>query len=144
MVLPSAFENAVLIDSSAVIALHDSGERFHAEAVALFSAAADFVWFALDVTSHETFTIARSRHSFPAAWERYRFLRGDYDIHLARFTDADEQEAERILQRYSDHSLSFHDALCAASMKRMGIAKVFTFDRDFLVMGFEVLPGTLS
>lgn len=60
---------------------------------------------------------------------------------LLRFEASDESEALRILDRYVEHSLSFHDALCAATMKRVGIYRIFTFDSDFTILGFETLGG---
>ena len=98
----------------------------------------------MDVTSHETYTRARYRSTARVAREHYSFLRTTTGISLYRFKESDEIEAIEILNRYSDHRLSFHDALCAAAMKRLGIAKVFTFDRDFAVLGFMVLPGALA
>jgi predicted nucleic acid-binding protein len=45
------------------------------------------------------------------------------------------------LERFKEHGLSFHDALVAAVMKRLGIYRAFAFDRHFWLFGFEVLPG---
>jgi predicted nucleic acid-binding protein len=36
---------------------------------------------------------------------------------------------------------SYHDAVCSAMMLRSGIYKIFTFDRDFQILGFQILPG---
>lgn len=79
-----------------------------------------------------------------AAREHYDFLRQSTGFHVYRFAPPDEEEALRIVQRYSDHPLSFHDALSAAFMKRVGIVKVFTFDRHFAILGFITLPGPLA
>lgn len=74
--------------------------------------------------------------------EQYRFLRESADIKLLRFGADDEVRAVTLLTQYSDHRLSFHDALCAAVMLRVGIPSIFTFDSDFYALGFIVLPGT--
>ena len=60
---------------------------------------------------------------------------------MERISPGDEKSALAILERFSEHAISFHDALCAAVMRRLGIYRVFTFDKDYWVMGFEVLPG---
>jgi len=144
-VIRSAYEHVALIDTSAVLALLNPAERFHADARLLFAETNDLTWAALDVTSHETYTRARYRPlATRAALEHYSFLRNSANITTHRFQPADEPDAYTILDRYSDHAFSFHDALCAAAMKRLGIIKVFTFDRDFAVMGFVVLPGLLA
>lgn len=143
-IVRSAFEGAVLIDTSAVIALHSTAEQFHSEAANLYSTAVGFAWYSVDVTSHECFTLIRYRDTFEAAMEHYQFLRNSSLITTLRFTPDDEAEAEAILHRYNDQDISCHDALCAAVMKRIGIARVFTFDRHFYVLGFEVLPGVVG
>lgn len=137
----TVYEKAVLIDTSAAIALHDPAEQFHDDARRFFSRREEFQWAVLDSTSHECFTRVRYAGQFQTAHEHYRFLRGS-GFHLLRYTEEDEGEAESTLTRFSQHSLSFHDALCAAVMKRFGIYRVFTFDSDFFKLGFEIVPGT--
>ena len=138
------YEHAALIDSSAVIALHDTIDQFHLDALSFFSKSSDLVWCTLDVTAHELFTRVRYRSSARAALEHFDFLRNSNGFRLYRFLPADEVEARDILTRYSDHTISFHDALCAATMKRLGILRILSFDSDFAVMGFQVFPGPLA
>ena len=102
------------------------------------------MWCTLDVTTHELFTRVRYRAPTIAAWEHFDFLRNTDGFRLYRFSPEDEVEARGILTRYSDHTISFHDALCAAAMKRLGILRIFSFDSDFAVMGFEVFPGRVA
>ena len=135
------YEGAALIDSSAVIALHDPSEQFHSDAVGFYSKSSELAWYTLDVTAHEVFTRVRYRSSVVRALEHFDFLRNTNDLRLFRFEPDDEHEAREILTRYSDQGISYHDALCAAAMKRLGILRIFTFDSDFAVMGFEVFPG---
>lgn len=133
------YRDAALIDTSAVIALFDQGERFHAEAKTCFSGAG-LSWAALNVTSHEAFTRIRYRDSLQSALQHYRFLRQS-PVQMIPFEPGDEDQAEQLLLKYHDHRISFHDALCAAVMLRAGMYRIFTFDRDFHILGFEVLPG---
>lgn len=140
----SAYERATLIDSSAVIALHDPVEQYHSDAIGFYSRS-DLEWCTLDVTAHEVFTRVRYRASVARAWEHFDFLRSTGGFRLYRFDPDDEVEAREILTRYDEHTISYHDALCAAAMKRLGILRIFSFDRDFAVMGlemgFEVRPS---
>ena len=135
------YEHIALVDSSAVIALLNENDRFHQEATDFFTEAAEtLAWSALDVTAHESFTRVRYHRHLLAALEHYDFLRcPDYEV--LRFTSEDEDEARALLAKYDDQVLSYHDALCAAVMLRIGIFKIFTFDRDFWTPGFQVLPG---
>jgi predicted nucleic acid-binding protein len=63
---------------------------------------------------------------------------------LLEFQASDEIFARGLLAKYDDQRLSFHDALCAAVMFREGIFKIFSFDRDFWLFGFQVLPGAIA
>ena len=141
----TAYRDVALIDTSAVLALLDPTEQFHVDARLLYTGNTVLVWATLDVTSHETYTRARyTPLPTRAALEYYEFLRTSAGITTHHFSKDDETEARAILERFSDHEISFHDALCAAAMKRLGILKIFTFDRDFATLGFIVLPGVLA
>jgi predicted nucleic acid-binding protein len=130
---------AVLIDTSAVIALHDNQDQYHRLARTFFDATTDVTWVTLNATAHEAYTRARYSSGFHRALTVYDFLTAEPCYHVT-FRQEDEIQARNILQRYSEHDMSFHDALCAAVMKRVGIYRAFTFDRHFLYFGFEVLP----
>jgi predicted nucleic acid-binding protein len=134
------YDHIALIDTSAVIALYDPAEQRHVDAKVFWEGDNGLVWATVNATSHELYTRVRYREAVPAALEHYQFLRGG-SIQVLAFTEDDEKHAEEILAKYAEHSISFHDALCAAVMLRAGIYKIFTFDRDFWILGFEVLPG---
>lgn len=135
----SAYESAILLDTSAFIAVTDPEDSLHEAARAYFDAHGSLQWFALNVTTHETYTRSRYDTGFQAASERYNSMRQRFL--LLDFSAIDEAEAFKILEKYEEHEISFHDALCAAVMLRHGIYKVFTLDRDFWILGFEVVPG---
>src|SRR5215813_9350674 len=124
----SAFDDAAVIDTSAALALHDPRDQFHRLAIQQFTRPAkELFWVVFDVTTHETYTRARYRQAYRAAMEHYNFLRQG-TFRLIRFLPEDERAAERLLAKYAEHALSYHDALCAAMMLRLGIYKIFSFD----------------
>lgn len=131
-------ENLALIDSSAVLAILDNTEALHNKAKIFFDECS-LDWAALDLTAHETFTRLRARTNVVRGLAGFDFLRAD--LTLIQFQPSDEIRARTLLTKYSDHRISYHDALCAAIMLRSGIYKIFTFDRDFSILGFQVLPG---
>ncbi|MGO8813250.1 MAG: type II toxin-antitoxin system VapC family toxin [Terriglobia bacterium] len=135
------YDRMVAVDTSAVIALHNPRDQFHDQAVQFFETAEGFVWLALNVTTHELFTRVRYDEGLPSALSRYDFMKGERFRPLS-FDANDEISARNLLEKYHDQTLSFHDALCAVVMIREGIYKIFSFDRDFWIFGFEVLPGT--
>ena len=139
----SAYQQLALVDTSAVVALHDPNDQFHVAARHFFSVESGLAWGAVNVTTHECYTHVRYRASFEAAMEHYDFMRCPM-IRLLEFVPDDERASESLLRRYAEHPISYHDALCAAVMLRLGIYRIFTFDHHFSIFGFEVLPGSLA
>ena len=135
----SLFSEAVLIDASAAIALADPKDQFHKEATAFFNQS-DVVWVILNITTHEVYKIIRYRIGFNKAISIYNSLIRGGKVILP-FTEGDEIEAVKILTKYSEHKLSFYDALCFAVMKKTGIYRVFAFDKHFFLLGYEIYPG---
>lgn len=135
-----AYDYLAVIDTSAAVALLDESDSLHHAAVEFFAAADFFQWCVLNSTSHETFTRLRYDHGLNLGLEGYDLLRSG-KLRVLDFGADDEAEARTVLTKYSDHKLSFHDALCATVMIREGIFKVFSFDAHFWCFGFEVMPG---
>ncbi len=134
---------ALLVDTSAAIALKDTSDQFHSETLHFFESTENVLWVILNVTTHEAYTRARYNLGFHDAIDLYDFLK-DKSTYQLDFVPDDEREARRLLIKYSDHRLSFHDVLCAAVMKRVGIYKAFAFDRHFYCFGFQIFPGPLQ
>lgn len=134
-------EQAIFIDTSAVIALQDPDDQFHQAAQNFFRLTTDVVWASLNATTHETYTRLRYDLGFDSAFRIFDWL-SKKEILCTSFDAEDEQKAREHLEFLKDHKLSFHDALLAAAMKRLGVYRVFAFDYHFWHLGFEVLPGS--
>lgn len=131
---------AVLIDTSAVIALHDTRDQNHDEAIDFFrNRIQSFCWVVINCTKHESFTRTRYNSDLNRALSIYDFLSQKLILQV-NFKEADEEATLVLLRKYKDQKLSFHDALCAATMMRLGIYRIFTFDTDFIPFGFDVFP----
>jgi predicted nucleic acid-binding protein len=142
-VISVVFSQYLAVDTSAIMALLDPQEQYHAQAVDFFSKAQSegAVWHALNVTTHELYTRVRYNHrNLQLALSRYDYLRAA-PFRPLQFDASDENEARSLIAKHHDQVLSYHDALCAAVMFREGIYKIFSFDRDFWVFGFEIYPG---
>lgn len=131
--------NVALIDTSAVLALLDKREQLHSKAKFFFDECS-LDWASVDLTAHETFTRLRSRTDVSRGFNGFDFLRTDLTV--INFVPDDEARVRLISEKYAEHKISYHDALCAAVMLRSGIYKIFTFDRDFLILGFQIIPGS--
>lgn len=130
-------DDLALIDTSAVVALLDKRDSQHQRAQIFFETCS-LDWAAVNVTAHETFTRLRYDSDVALGLNGFDFLRNDLTV--IDFDVRDEIRARAMLTKYSDHRISHHDALCAAVMLRSRIYKIFTFDRDFHVLGFQVVP----
>jgi predicted nucleic acid-binding protein len=134
------YEHAVFIDTSAILALFNTSDSLHKTAKNFFENISDVDWFVLNATIHETFTRNRYGRDLHSSLEIYDNLKGS-KFKVLRFEEDDENKARALLEKYDDKVLSFHDALCAAVMIKIGIYKIFSFDSDFWSFGFFVMPG---
>ena len=133
-------KRAVLVDTSAAIALQEPKDPFHIHAQDYFTTTEGVRWVVMNATTHEAFTRRRYDDSLPSGLRIYDFLTKS-PFKVVAFEDVDEIEAANILRHYDDQVFSFYDALCFAVMKRIGLYRVFTFDSDFWILGFQVEPG---
>jgi predicted nucleic acid-binding protein len=137
------YDRFALIDTSAVVALHNPGDRFHEQARDFYENSRDLAWFTLDITAHEAFTRIRYDVDLELACSAFSFLRRS-PFRILSSDRADEDLAAAKARQFHEHRLSFHDVLCTVSMTKAGIFKIFTFDRDFWILGCQVLPGITS
>lgn len=139
-------KNKLFIDTGAWIALLDSKDRFHKQAVGFYQNLDPSIQRVS--SSHviaETYTWLRYKTGFLFA---SRFLNVVQQARssnvLTVITDSQDvlELAEQLLMDFQDQKLSYVDALSMAIMKKEGITNVFGFDHHFYLMKFEVSPGT--
>ena len=131
---------AIFIDSSAAIALRCPTDQFHSSASDYFKFTQGVRWVVMNATTHESYTRLRYKNDLRTALGAYDWLR-ESPFYKISFTMEDENKAREILEKYREHLLSYHDALCAALMLRIGLYRIFSFDKHFWVLGFQVEPG---
>jgi uncharacterized protein len=137
--------SVIFVDSSAWIALINGREQLHERAksgyAALLAEGARFVTSS-DVLDE---TITRLRYDIGlqasqafreavAAAEKSKALRVIFVESVHHLL------AWKILLRYPKLKLSFTDATSAALAGHLKVNRVFTFDADFRVLGFHVVP----
>jgi hypothetical protein len=129
----------IIIDTSAVIAIANKTDQYHNVAQIYFDNSVGNTWAVMNATTHETFTRARYNNAnhLDCALKCYDDLRGG-NYKVFEFNQEDEKQARSILGRYCDQIISFHDALCVALMKRIGIFRIFTFDKHFRTLGYQL------
>lgn len=76
--------------------------------------------------------------TYAARWGREHVA--SKEIEWLQATRENWQDALRWLDKFSDQKLSFTDCTSLALMQREGIERVFGFDHDFELAGFELWP----
>lgn len=125
------------LDSSSFIALNHSHDRNFAHAQQTASMLNECNYIVSELVVSETYTFMRYRMGFQTA---NRFLR--YLFHHDKFTIYEPTETVRkrthdILEKYSDHKISYCDAMSVAIMKELEIRYIFSYGHDFTKLGVE-------
>ena len=120
----------VIIDTSALYALIDRGERQHAAVVAALSSERESIVLPQTVLTESCYLIA-SR--LGPVVER-EFLQGllDSDWRAETLTTTDLERTVELLATYADADLGFVDASVVVIAERLGARRLYTLDqRDF-------------
>jgi len=142
VVFEDIYRTYVLVDSSALIALIDARDQNHNYSIVGLNELrkdSDTRLFICNLTIYETYTHLRYKFDWDRAtrvWSMISRLQHTY----LEFRSSYEQKTKEILEIHRAYSVSFHDAGCAAIMLDKKIGRVFTFDNDFSVIGFERYP----
>jgi predicted nucleic acid-binding protein len=130
----------VLTDSSAYLALLDLADRNHDAAVELLRWLAHqrYRLYTTSAMLYEAHALVLSELGTRQANQFLQsVLQGNTVV--VRIRSSDEERARSILFRYTDKTFSYNDALSFAVMERLGIDLAFTFDRDFMEYGLNIL-----
>lgn len=88
----------------------------------------------------ETITLLARRTTYKFAAERARKLLASTSLIVLRPDQGDEESALNIFKKHADQGVSFTDCTSVVLMKRQNTKCAFSFDRHFLIAGFEVEP----
>jgi predicted nucleic acid-binding protein len=130
------------VDTSALVALRDAGDRHHEAAIAWMKNALEEGGLSLVLTN----LVLAETHAYfcrtPAAALAYaRRLRNDAPFKVVRAEKEDEAAAWTLLDRHRDKTYSFVDAVSFSVMRRLKISSAFAFDDHFRQFGgFAVYP----
>jgi len=127
---------SLFVDTSAWYAVADSGDRSNARAKAILSSGERLV-----TTDHvlvESWLLVRHRLGRTAALRFWEGLRGGAAT-IEVVGIADLEVAWTIRERFPDQDFSIVDLTSFATMQRLGVHRVASFDADFAVFRFG--PG---
>jgi len=135
----------IFIDTSAWIALLTPTDQFHEKGreISRRIAIAGTTLVTTDYIVSETFTHlrynARDAHKIRKFDALLSESEKNKNVILRWTTEKIFQQARRILLEYSDQKFSFTDCISFVVAKELKITEIFSFDRDFTVMGFHLL-----
>ncbi|MDH3212971.1 MAG: PIN domain-containing protein [Myxococcales bacterium] len=130
----------IFVDTGAFVARHLERDQYHERALDGWRRARAH---RIVTTSHvldEALTLLGRRAGNAFAAERGRRILTSHALRLVRPDLEDELSAVTLFESFADQGVSFTDALSFAVMRRLGIARVFGFDRHFALAGFELWP----
>ncbi len=131
--MSSSLRRAVLLDSSATLALLDADDANHEYAVEVARdlGAERRPVFVTDAVEAETHALLLRR--LGRALAREWLLQGGLEV--LRVTTAEHAEARRLIATHEDKDWSLCDALSFAVIEQRGAAGAFAFDHHFVQRG---------
>ncbi|RLI74877.1 VapC toxin family PIN domain ribonuclease [Archaeoglobales archaeon] len=132
----------IFFDTSAMIALADRKDKNHERAVRFFREAVRKTRFVL--AKHvliEYIDGVTKRVGKEEAVKELKNILNSKLIVIQRDRPKDWDKAIEYFFRYSDREIDLTDCLSFAMMERLRLKEVFTFDSDFRIHGFKVVPG---
>lgn len=132
----------VYVATSALIELASSSDKNHATALAyLRKALANGTRFIVGrPVLIEYLDGVTKRVSKTEAVHQLRLLESSAAMRVESDVEEDHRLARDLFLRYDDHAIDRTDSLSFATMARLGLKDVFTFDRDFAVHGLTCRP----
>ncbi len=131
----------ILLDTSAIYALADSADRYHARAerlvTQLYQDGEQLVLHSYVLA--EAATLIQRRLGLQRA---LRFLHQSHEFHLRWITETDHEAGVEILEQEGRRELSLVDCVSFAVMRSAGIDTAFAFDADFERAGFHLYNGS--
>lgn len=132
----------IFVDSSALVGRFMANDGHHVQSKALWRKleAERATCLTTNFVLAESLTLLGRRAGYDFAAQRARALYASVWVTILRPAEEDERQALEFFEKYADQKIGFTDCVSFAIMRRMKIAKVFTFDRHFEFAGFQKLP----
>ncbi|SFQ11259.1 type II toxin-antitoxin system VapC family toxin [Salibacterium halotolerans] len=127
------------VDTSAFIALYQPKDQYHEQAVQIAERLEGYRYLLSETVLNETYTLLRYKSGYQAAGHFLSTVIEYPDFDIVDMTDTLRKETMRLLEKYSDHRLSYCDAQSVAIMIDKKITHVFAFDHHFEIMGLSIL-----
>lgn len=122
---------SLLIDSSALLAMVDAGDKYHTAAARFVRARLPAIFYLPETVFIETMVLVKTRLGAGPAVELGNRIMASTHFPLLYLTMEDRQAIWEIFSRYTDKDWSYVDCSILVLARRLGVTEVFTFDRHF-------------
>ncbi|MCI4323647.1 MAG: PIN domain-containing protein [Thermoplasmata archaeon] len=133
----------IFVDTSAWLALADSRDRDHSEALDVGRRLARGE-FGKQITTNyilaETISLIRRQLGVPTAASLAEAIASSGEIRTFWIEPVHHEQAVRLMAAHPDKSWSLADCSSFVIMRALDISKAFTFDSDFAQAGFQPFP----
>lgn len=129
----------LFVDAGPLVAVVNPGDQHAAEARQGWERLASSN-IPLVSTEHVLDEVATAISRWQNPRRAAQWVRQQLDSGLIRWTSCgpeDWRTATQWLEQYSDQQISFTDALSFTLMRRLKITEAFSFDRHFVIAGFQ-------
>lgn len=128
-------QRLIIVDTSAIYALLDKGDKNHASAIQILKNIQKknkeiFLTNFILAECHALF-LSRLGADIAGAWLKNNIWP------VISVTETDEEMAKSIILGYTDKKFSYTDATTFAVMKRLQLDEAFSFDHHFVQIGFR-------
>ena len=132
----------IFIDTGAFIARYVSADQYHQQAVAAWSRLKEDRkrCFTSNFVLDEMFTLLARQAGYGFAAQRARNILDSQALRILRPGEGQEREAVELFEKFADQKISFTDCVSFVLMRQAGIRKAFSFDRHFILAGFDLWP----
>jgi len=131
------------VDTAAWVALYNPKDPYYflAQDFLTNSQSQKMLFVTSDYILDESITLIRIRASHSEAVIFKNSIDVSSMIQVSSIDNNLISRAWDIFCKYSDHEFSFTDCTSFALMRKLGLNKAFTFDKHFVIAGFEIYPG---
>ena len=140
--MTTSMSNKVFVDSGAFIALANEADQCHAAAKNCLQelSALKPQLFTSNFVLDETYTRIRRKAGLQSALAFGERVQSNRELKIVTVDARTEKWAWEVFKKYTDQPFSYTDCTSFALMQIKGISEAFTFDKDFRIFGFRVLP----
>ncbi len=127
------------IDTSAFISLNHAADQNYEAAVHIASKLNGYKFIVSEAVITETYNILRYRLGFNHSRTFLKTVLNGNEYEIINVTTTMRLDVSMLLEKFSEHKISYCDALSMIIMREKKISHIFAFDHHFEMMGARLI-----